>query len=177
MSPSVAVVRGVIDGVPKTVIYLQKWITGRTDVHRMFSGLERHLHVRPPLAFVFKAGSHDIARKPWFADIVITKSRTVIQDESGLRVAAFNQRMWDVKPFGRFINFTARPDLYVDDSIEIKALFHQHQRLFFNERRRTRALPLPFCFGYCHWSDDGTLLLAERLRLAKTPSYYGAFVP
>ena len=87
-----------------------------------------------PLAMIFKAGPHMITREAWFADAALRWSDLVLQDESGLRPAAFSAPTWAVAPYGRFIGFTGRD--YPEDTAELRTLY------------AAGGGPMPFNIGY-----------------------------
>jgi len=147
----------------KTLIYVNTFVSDANDWKRL---LEAHFlkerDLQPPFSFLFKAGAHNVARMPWFADVVLETGRFVLQDESGLRVSAYNSRRrdWDITPFGTFVDFTrSQRGSHPDDASEIRSLYQNSQNS-----------TLPFCFGYCEYSQSGTLMTASKKDTA-TPDF------
>lgn len=114
---------------------------------------ESVLGVPPPWFVLVKAGPHDLMRRQWFADLIVAKSATIVQDESGPLPKHLKERGMDVVPYGDFKDFVSgQSGMYDDDAKEI--------HLFFN--RSAPVASLPFCFGYCEHSNAGTLLASLR---------------
>ena len=136
----------------KTLIYVNTFISDVYDWKRLLATpFFKDRDLGPPFSFLFKAGAHNVAREPWFSDVVLRKGHFLLQDESGLRVNAFDKK-WRLSPFGNFVNFTGSQKLsYRDDATEIRNLYRTH-----------RNNTLPFCFGYCEYSQFGTLITATK---------------
>jgi hypothetical protein len=81
-------------------------------------------------------------------DFILTNSATIIQDDSGIPLAYYNQKRWRFFPFGRYAGPIAEfPGRYQESYAE---LFR-------------RAQPMDFGIGYRWRSHESNLLLAVKL--------------
>jgi hypothetical protein len=78
---------------------------------------------------------------------LLDHSATVLQDDSGIPLAYFDRKKWDLEPFGHYLPpLSIFPHAYQP---EMAALFH-------------KAAPLDFGIGYRWRQNESNLLLAER---------------
>ena len=82
-------------------------------------------------------------------DFVLEHSQSIVQDDSGIPLAAFKPDVWDFQPFGAYLGpigvFPGRGQPRLGE-------------LF----RKAKAPPLDFGIGYRHRGHDSNLLLAVR---------------
>ncbi len=124
--------------------------------NRVFSrktGLVNYLKNVGPLTTFVKSASylmHD-HRFSEVRDITLTRSRLVLQDDSGIPISFFKRGGWSITLYGQYrkpvkdFNYGFQKDL--DAAYKVPGA----------------AKPLPFSFGY-HWGDGGSsVMLAVRL--------------
>lgn len=107
---------------------------------------------RGPFTTYLKAASY-LMFEPKYAGIlrfVLDHSRRVLQDDSGVPLAEFVRRGWDVRLYGSY----ERP---------IRLFEHRYQQdLAEAYRTRVDVAPLPFAAGYRWRRGESTLMLATR---------------
>lgn len=157
------------------ITYARIWIDQTRDVDKLLSVAARgsspsaRQNARgvvlqpPPFVACFKAGPHNVTRVRWFSEAVLEKARLVVQDESGIDISALlaariragdgdrsDSKRWRVTPYGTFVDFLpSQRDLYVSDAQKLREFYAS----------RPRRL-LPFCYGYCQVTKNGTLVAA-----------------
>jgi hypothetical protein len=110
------------------------------------------LSARGPFVTYLKAASY-LMFKPKYSAIerfILAHSRHVLQDDTGVPVAAFEPARWDLRLYGSY----DRP---------IRLFDHRHQpELEETYRTRTDVAPLPFSVGYEIRPHQSNLMLATR---------------
>jgi hypothetical protein len=80
-------------------------------------------------------------------DFIIANSATILEDDSGIPLAYFDAKKWQLEPFGRYIPpLGIFPNTYQP---KLQELFH-------------RATPIDFGYGYRWRRNESNLLLAVR---------------
>ena len=102
-----------------------------------------------PWFVMVKAGPHDVMRAPWFAKLLAENSVAIIQDETGPLPTALQENAMQVVPYGNFVDFLPQQMAqYPRDAESIHQLYDSN----------APVEVLPFCFGYCFHSKEGTLI-------------------
>ena len=82
-------------------------------------------------------------------DFVLHHAHAIVQDDSGIPVAAFKPDIWDLRPFGAYLG-------------PIAIFPGRNQPRLAELFRKAKAPPLDFGIGYRHRGHDSNLLLAVR---------------
>lgn len=94
-------------------------------------------------------------------DFVLNHSQYVVQDDSGIPLAAFRPDAWTFQPFGAYLG-------------PIAIFPGRHQPRLGELFKRAKAPPLDFGIGYRHRIHDSNLLLAVRKEPLKLGSPWAA---
>jgi hypothetical protein len=156
MAPGVKIVATTGNGPPQTLYYF------RTDVSNGGVNNSGFLKFAATLgngnaliksaSYLLHSGGFTKVR-----DFILEHSQSVVQDDSGIPLAAFRADTWNFYPFGAYLGPIA--------------IFPGRSQPRLGELfRRAKAPPLDFGIGYRHRGHDSNLLLAVR----KTPLKFGS---
>jgi hypothetical protein len=135
------------DGEDKTLYYFS---TDLSNSGARSAGFLKFCQTLAPGNSLIKSASY-LLHSPNFTtvrDFLLANSATIIQDDSGVPLAYYNQRKWRLFPFGRYAGPIGEfPGRYQE----------QYAELF------RRSQPIDFGIGYRWRTHESNLLLAVRL--------------
>jgi hypothetical protein len=148
MSPGVKIVLGAGSGPAQTLYYF------RTDLSNGGVNNSGFLEFAATLgngnaliksaSYLLHSGNFSKVR-----DFILEHSQSVVQDDSGIPLAAFRPDVWNFHPFGAYLG-------------PIAVFPGRGQPRLGELFRRAKAPPLDFGIGYRHRGHDSNLLLAVR---------------
>jgi hypothetical protein len=87
---------------------------------------------------------------------LLDHASTIVQDDSGIPLAAFDRRKWQFQPFGRYLG-------------PIGIFPYAYQSQMAELYRRDRPIPLDFGLGYRWRNNESNLLLARKVEPKSDP--------
>jgi hypothetical protein len=151
-APALEVVFTRDGGAPQTLVYFRA--QAEDQALRLHPGVVRYLERQAPFVTFLKSASYLLHNNEFsvIRDLLLTRSRLILQDDSGVPYRFFPAPEWNVALYGRYqkpvkdFNYGFQPDL-------AKAYAVQNA-----------VRPLTFSFGY-HWeTGSSTVMLALRKR-------------
>jgi hypothetical protein len=117
-------------------------------------GTQKYLACLPEADTLIKSASY-LLHRPYFSlvrNTILSRSRLVVEDDSGIPYRFFNQSAWDVRLHGAY-----------NEPIDLFRNWRQDDlKLAFDSR--PDVLPLDFAIGYGHVRGSNLLVAARRSR-------------
>jgi hypothetical protein len=136
------------DGRERTLYY---FVTNLDNAGTKASGFLKFLDKLGPADSFHKSASYLMHGTQFtrIRDFIVAKSATVVQDDSGIPFRFFDQKEWELRPFGQFP--------------EAMGIFPEgYQPKYRDLFRKGRAGKLDFGIGYRHRIGESNLLLAVK---------------
>jgi hypothetical protein len=136
------------EGQAQTLYYFTTNLENSSVVH---SGILKFCEQLAPGDSLIKSASYLMHREHFtnIRDFLLTHSETILQDDSGIPLAHFDRKIWQLQPFGRYLGPVAVfPQSYQPSLSELFA--------------RGNATPINFGVGYRWRPHESNLLLAIR---------------
>jgi hypothetical protein len=137
------------DGQPRTLYY---FATNLANDGVRGSGFLKFCATLGPADSFLKSASY-LPHSGGFStlrDFLLEHSTLVLQDDSGIPVAAFARDKWTLRPFGHYVG-------------PIGLFSRNHQSRLRELYRKGRASPIDFGIGYRHRQQESNLLVAEKI--------------
>jgi hypothetical protein len=135
------------DGRAQTLYYFSTNLENSSVTH---SGFLRFCERLAPGDSLVKSASYLMHRESFarIRDFLLAHSATILQDDSGIPLAYFDPRTWQLQPFGRYLGPVA--------------VFPQNYQPNLTELFARNAIPINFGVGYRWRPHESNLLLAVR---------------
>lgn len=148
MVPGVKIVLSAGNGPPQTLYYFRTDVSNggvnATGFLQFAATLGNGNALLKSASYLMHSGSFTHVR-----DFLLDHAQTVVQDDSGIPLAAFKPDVWNFHPFGAYLG-------------PIAVFPSRNQPRLAELFRKAKAPPLDFGIGYRHRGHDSNLLVAVR---------------
>jgi|SRR6185312_3234007 len=140
-------------GSLQTVTYMRCNI--QNEYYAKDTALQNYFSKMPPSITYLKSASYILHYKQFtsFKDVILSKSKSILEDDTGIPYKYFTKDKWDVTLYG----------VYDKPVKDFSGVFQEDLQKAYQDTAVNKVRKLPFSLGY-HWGSSKQNLIRARLR-------------